>query len=79
MREHLAHRLPAYAGPKFLRLAGAIAATGTFKHSKTELQREGYDPAATADAIYVDDLAAMAYMRLDAGQHACINAGKLRF
>ncbi len=78
LREHLARRLPAYARPKFLRITDAIAVTGTFKHSKIELQREGYDPAATSDPIYVDDAATGAYLRLDAALYARIQAGEVR-
>ena len=47
LRAHLAQRLPAYARPKFLRVAKELATTSTFKHTKNDLQRDGFDPAAT--------------------------------
>jgi len=78
LREHLARALPPYARPKFLRITGRIAATATFKQSKAELQREGFDPGATADPIYFDDPATKAYARLDAALFARIRAGKVR-
>ncbi len=78
LREHLAHRLPAYARPKFLRIADRIAVTSTFKHSKTELQREGFNPTATDEPIYVDNAAAGAYVRLDAALFARIISGQMR-
>ncbi|MDE2286232.1 MAG: long-chain-acyl-CoA synthetase [Hyphomicrobiales bacterium] len=78
LREHLAQRLPTYAQPKFLRIAAAIAMTSTFKHSKTELQRHGFDPVAIHDPIYVDDAATGTYVRLDAAQYARIQAGTVR-
>jgi hypothetical protein len=52
LRAHLAQRLPAYARPKFLRVAKELAKTSTFKHTKNDLQRDGFDPAATRDTIY---------------------------
>ena len=72
------HRLPAYARPLFLRVAEAIAVTSTFKHNKTDLQREGFNPAATGDPIYVDDAAAGAYVRLDIALYARIISGQMR-
>ena len=78
LREHLARLLPPYARPKFLRITDGIAATSTFKHNKTELQREGFDPAATNDPIYFDDAAKKAFVRLDAALYARIQAGKVR-
>ena len=77
-RAHLAHRLPPYARPLFLRLTDNIAATGTFKHVKTQLQREGFDPAATDDPVYFDDPAQKAFVRLDGALHARIVGGKIR-
>ena len=70
LRKHLARRLPAYARPLFLRIKDRIEVTATFKHLKNELAREGYDPAATQDAIYFDDPARQAFVPLDAALHA---------
>jgi fatty-acyl-CoA synthase len=75
---HLAQRLPSYARPLFLRIKNEIAVTGTFKHQKAELVREGFDPLATNDAIYFDDPQERAYVRLDAALHAQIVAEKKR-
>jgi fatty-acyl-CoA synthase len=75
---HLAGVLPPYARPLFLRITDQIAATGTFKPSKIDLQREGFDPAKTRDAIYFDDPAKKAFVRLDGALYAHIAAGKLR-
>jgi len=78
LRGHLAAWLPPYARPLFLRVADRLEATATFKHTKTNLQREGFDPAATSDAIYFDDPAKKAFVRLDAALFARITAGKVR-
>ena len=42
-------RLPAYARPLFLRIRREIEVTATFKHKKSDLAREGYDPAIVTD------------------------------
>ena len=55
-----------------------IAVTGTFKHTKSALQREGYDPAATDDALYFDDPARREFVPLDGALYASIQAGKVR-
>jgi fatty-acyl-CoA synthase len=78
-REHLARRLPPYARPVFIRITDHMTVTGTFKHAKADLVREGFDPAATDDPIYLDDAAARAYVRVDAALYRRIQAGKLRF
>jgi fatty-acyl-CoA synthase len=78
LRKHLAERLPPYARPLFLRLKDGIDVTGTFKHKKSDLIREGFDPRAMPDAIYFDDPAQQAYVRLDPALHARICAGEFR-
>jgi fatty-acyl-CoA synthase len=77
-RKHLARALPAYARPPFLRIQDSIALTATFKHQKTELVREGFDPAASGDVIYFDDPSQQAYVHLDGTQFERIKAGAIR-
>ena len=77
-RRHLARRLPAYARPLFLRLMPQIAVTATFKHTKNDLTREGYDPAATSDPIYFNDPERREFVRLDGALYARIQAGQVR-
>jgi fatty-acyl-CoA synthase len=78
LRTHLVRRLPAYARPLFVRIKDRIELTATFKHKKNELQREGYDAAATRDAIYFDDPAQQAFVPLDAELRARLVAGEIR-
>jgi fatty-acyl-CoA synthase len=78
LREHLARMLPAYARPLFLRLQHKIAVTATFKHQKTDLVREGFDPAASSDVVYFDDPSQQAYVKLDAALFARIQSGDMR-
>jgi fatty-acyl-CoA synthase len=78
LRKHLARLLPSYARPLFLRIQDRIAVTATFKHQKAELVREGFDPAASSDAIYFDDPSRQAYVRLESGQFEQIKTGAAR-
>ena len=77
-RAHAAARLPDYARPLFLRLAGSIAATATFKPGKAHLAREGYDPRQVRDALLFDDRARGAYVPLDDALHAALREGQVR-
>src|SRR5262249_61597213 len=62
-----AEQLPAYARPLFVRIVPAMDVTGTLKQRKIDLQREGYDIAATSDdPIYFRDDAARTYVPLTA-------------
>jgi fatty-acyl-CoA synthase len=78
LRKHLAERLPPYARPLFVRITSGIDITGTFKHKKASLVREGFDPRATSDAIYFADEQGEAYLPLDAQLYAKIVAGETR-
>jgi fatty-acyl-CoA synthase len=45
--------LPAYAQPRFVRVMGSLAKTGTFKIQKNELRNDGVDPSKVSDPLYV--------------------------
>jgi fatty-acyl-CoA synthase len=77
-RKHLMTRLPFYARPLFLRVMDRAEVTGTFKYSKTDLARQGYDPAVTADVIYFDNPESQAFTRLDQALYDRIQAGQIR-
>jgi fatty-acyl-CoA synthase len=79
LREHLVGRLPEYASPVFLRVRAEIEITATFKHRKSDLVRDGYDPAATTDPIYFHDPERRAFVRLDAALYRRIQSGQVRF
>jgi fatty-acyl-CoA synthase len=48
-------RLPRYAAPQFVRVAQTADLTASFKLRKVDLQRQGYDPTAFDDPLYVRD------------------------
>ena len=71
-------KLPAYARPLFVRLPRALATTGTFKLKKGDLQREGFDPGAVTDPLFVRDARKDRYVPLDRELFARIVAGEVR-
>jgi fatty-acyl-CoA synthase len=78
-RAHLIHRLPPYACPIFLRLRRELQVTATFKHTKTDLARDGYDPDGMSDAVYFNDPECEAFVRLDHALYDRIQTGQVRF
>jgi fatty-acyl-CoA synthase len=76
---HLDSRLPAYARPLFLRRMTEIAVTTTFKHKKSELAQEGFDPSRVIDSLYVHAVEENAYVPLDAALYERIARGSVRF
>jgi fatty-acyl-CoA synthase len=75
---HLAQRLPAYARPVFIRISRELDATETFKQKKGELAREGFDPGAVSDPLFMLDPKSGAYVALDADIHTQILDGAIR-
>jgi fatty-acyl-CoA synthase len=78
-RTHLVDRLPDHARPLFLRVRDDLAVTATFKHTKSALVREGYDPVAIDDALYFNDRERQAFVRLDKALYDRIQKGQLQW
>jgi len=77
-REHLARALPRYAHPVLLRMRSEIDITPTFKQRKRGDAQDGFDPSASADALYVHDPDRQAYVVLDQPLYERIQSGKMR-
>jgi fatty-acyl-CoA synthase len=75
LRAHLVARLPDYARPRFVRLCEQLDVTGTFKLSKARFAADGYAQNGSNDPHYVDDIAAGAYVPIDAPMRTRIAAG----
>lgn len=75
---HLAQRLPVYARPVFIRISRELDATETFKQKKGELAREGFDPGAVEDPMFMLEPKSGAYVALDSGAFAQIVDGLVR-
>lgn len=77
--KHLEKNLPAYARPIFLRMQQEIAATGTFKHTKVDLVKEGYNPSAIKDPLFVFDLMKAEYVPLTPELYQMIQEARFRW
>lgn len=77
-KTHVEKNLPAYSRPIFLRQQQEIEVTGTFKHRKVELVKEGFDPSAVKEPIFFLDPVSASYVRLTPELHNRINAGEIR-
>jgi fatty-acyl-CoA synthase len=77
-REHLSNCLPEYACPLFVRIRSELDLTATFKWTKTDLVRQGYDPAASCDVIYFHHPGHKAFVQLDQAIYEQIQSGHLR-
>ncbi|MEZ5971813.1 MAG: long-chain-acyl-CoA synthetase [Hyphomonadaceae bacterium] len=78
LRDYLAHELPSYARPLFVRITPAIETTGTFKYRKVDLVRDGFDPAKIEHAVYFDEPEADAYKQITPELYAQINDGAFK-
>ncbi|XP_013200657.1 long-chain fatty acid transport protein 4 [Amyelois transitella] len=79
LRAALARELPAYATPVFLRVMRSVDMTGTFKMKKTDLQKEGFDPALVKnDKLYYLDTKLGQYLPLGPEEYQKINSGQIR-
>ncbi|CAM9553260.1 unnamed protein product, partial [Hapterophycus canaliculatus] len=81
--QHLDENLPAYAQPQFLRVAEEPSLTSnmtaTFKHVKTHLRRDGFDPAKIeGERLLFRDGTARTFVPLTAQLHETICDGSLR-
>jgi fatty-acyl-CoA synthase len=74
----VSEKLAGYAAPVFVRVLTAPELTGTFKLRKVDLQREGFDPEAIADPLFVRDETEGAYVPLSPARARAIRSGELR-
>eukprot|EP00058_Branchiostoma_floridae_P027770 XP_002613261.1 hypothetical protein BRAFLDRAFT_68226 [Branchiostoma floridae] len=75
---HLSSRLPGYARPLFLRLTQHLTHTTTFKQTKAELIKEGFDPNVVTDRLYFRDDSKKTYVPLDSEVYKTIAVGKAK-
>jgi fatty-acyl-CoA synthase len=77
-RNCLAERLPRYARPLFIRICEGIETTATFKHRKSEVAREGYDPTTSSEPIYFDDPQLKRFVRVEETLFNRIQTGQIK-
>ncbi|XP_051632296.1 long-chain fatty acid transport protein 2-like [Manacus candei] len=69
--------LPSYAAPRFVRVQDALEITGTFKQSKNNLVREGFDPQLVRDPLFFRDDSRRSYVPLTPDTFAAIQDMRL--
>lgn len=69
--------LPSYARPLFLRLMPLVETTGTFKITKTRMQREGFEPKNSSEKWFHLDIRADRYVEVTDKLYQDIMEGKV--
>jgi len=75
--EHVAHELPPYAQPVFVRILPAMETTGTFKLRKMDLIADGFDPAKIKGPLFFHD-PKRGYVKLTKAVHDKIAGGLVK-
>ncbi|KAH0626657.1 hypothetical protein JD844_001751 [Phrynosoma platyrhinos] len=70
--------MPNYAIPRFIRLKESLEVTGTFKQCKSQLVKEGFDPAIISDPLYFLDDIEKCYVPMTQQIFSSITEKKLR-
>ncbi|MEO1656652.1 MAG: long-chain-acyl-CoA synthetase [Pseudomonadota bacterium] len=78
LANHLRATLPPYAVPRFLRLQGATEVTGTFKHKKSTLKDEGFDPHRVDGDVMLLSPGKNDWITVTEGVKAEIEGGQIR-
>ena len=75
---HMQQALPAYAVPLFIRVRSELEVTGTFKHRKVDLKREGFDVNVIAEPVYVLMPGTKTYKKVTKKLYTELSGGKHR-
>eukprot|EP00127_Corallochytrium_limacisporum_P006260 Clim_evm4s224 gene=Clim_evmTU4s224 len=75
---HAGETLPIYARPAFVRLISKMDTTGTFKHRKVDMQKDGFDPVKCNGDVYVRDDSAKTYIKIGEKEMAELVVGNMR-
>lgn len=76
LARHLKNALPAYAVPVFIRVRSSVEVTGTFKHRKVDLKKQGYAETGE-EPVYVLLPKAASYTALDEPTWGKIDSGEI--
>jgi fatty-acyl-CoA synthase len=77
-RTQMYKELPDYAVPVFLRIQPEMEVTGTFKHRKVELVKEGFDPSTISEPLYFNCPEQKKYVPIDQALYNKIHNGEFR-
>jgi acyl-CoA synthetase (AMP-forming)/AMP-acid ligase II len=75
--DHISKNLNAFQLPYFLRTTEVMKTTGTFKHQKEDLKKQGFDPALIEDKLYFYQKGN--YVEIDQDLYERIQSGEERF
>ena len=75
--EHIEKNLNAFQKPYFLRITEVMKTTGTFKHQKEDLKKQGFNPALIEDKIYFYQKGN--YVEINDDLYSQIQSGSERF
>jgi len=76
--EYLEKNLPSFARPVFLRFQQQPEITSTFKQRKIELQKQGFNPSAITDPLWLRDAESGKYVQLTPDLYGNICAGQVK-
>ncbi|PHR56276.1 MAG: long-chain-acyl-CoA synthetase [Robiginitomaculum sp.] len=79
LHAHICDALPAYAQPVFLRISDETETTSTFKFKKTNLVKDGFDPARVKDMLFVNHPEKKSYEKLGKVLYKKIQNCELKF
>tara|TARA_R110000824_G_scaffold118960_2_gene271463 strand:- start:83977 stop:85776 length:1800 start_codon:yes stop_codon:yes gene_type:complete len=75
---HIAKELPDYARPIFIRLSHEMEVTGTFKHRKVDLVKQGIDLSAINEPVFFNSPTENKFVPLTAELHGQICSGAFK-
>uniref|UniRef100_A0A8D2N262 long-chain-fatty-acid--CoA ligase n=1 Tax=Zonotrichia albicollis TaxID=44394 RepID=A0A8D2N262_ZONAL len=76
--KHVEAFLPSYAQPRFVRIMDVMQTTATFKHQKTHLANEGFNPEIISEPLYFMYEPAHSYIPLTREKYQKVVSGEIR-
>ena len=78
LHQHIVKELPDYARPIFIRLSHEMEVTGTFKHRKVDLVKEGVDLSVIKDPVFFNSPSEKKFVPLSQELHDQICSGAFK-
>jgi acyl-CoA synthetase (AMP-forming)/AMP-acid ligase II len=75
--DHIERNMNTFQRPCFVRIAEVMKTTGTFKHQKEDLKKQGFDPSMIEDKLYFYQKGK--YVKIDQPLYERIQSGEERF
>ena len=75
--DHIERNMNTFQRPCFVRIAEVMKTTGTFKHQKEDLKKQGFDPSMIEDKLYFYQKGK--YVEIDQPLYERIQSGEERF